>query len=595
MSEFRSPVADLRFAIHDVLQADAILQTLPGCEEVSPELIDAVLEEAGKLSDQVLAPLNKVGDQKECHLDPATGAVTTPPGFAAAYTAWVEGGWSGLNGPEAYGGQALPETIGAAVKEMVDAANLAWGTYPLLSHGATEALRQHGEEWQRELFLRPIIAGTWTGTMCLTEPHCGTDLGLLRTRAEPAADGSWRITGDKIFITAGDHDMAENIVHLVLARIPDAPAGSKGISLFVVPKLRVARDGSVGGPNGVRCTAIEHKMGLKGSATCAMHFEAAEGWMVGQPNKGLAAMFTMMNTARLAVGIQGLGIIERGYQASLAYARERLQMRAISGAKFPDQPADPLIVHGEVRRMLLTQKAFAEGGRVLALHAATLVDVAHRAADDAARAAAEEELSFLIPIVKGVLTEAAVEASYDAVQIFGGHGYIGENEVEQFARDARITTIYEGTTQIQALDLLGRKVLQLRGAGLKRFLARIEAFCKEHAADEALAEFTAPLARAAQEWAALSGALGKRAAADPEVIAASAWDYLFYSGYIALAWCWARSVAAADAGTDAARQRAKRATARFYFARILPRIRAHAAGIEAGPASLLELADEDFD
>ena len=595
MAEYHAPVDDFRFVLHQVLDIDGLLASLPGCAEFTPDLVDAVLEEAARLCNTVLAPLNKLGDQRECRFDAASGAVTSPPGFADAYHAWVEGGWSGLNAPPEYGGQGVPDVVGAAVKELVDAANLAWGTYPLLSHGATDALRQHGEEWQRDAFLKPIVEGRWTGTMCLTEPHCGTDLGLLRTRAEAADDGSYRITGDKIFITAGEHDMAENIVHLVLARLPDAPAGSKGISLFVVPKFKVARDGTMGERNGVTCTAIEHKMGLKGSATCAMHFENAEGWLVGAPNKGLAGMFTMMNSARLAVGIQGLGMIERGYQASLAYARERLQMRSVSGPKFPELPADPLIVHGDIRRMLLTQKAFAEGGRVLALHAASLIDIEHRAADADARAAAEAELSFLIPIVKGLLTEAAVESTYHAVQIFGGHGYIGENEVEQFARDARITTIYEGTTQIQALDLLGRKVLQLKGVGLKRFLERISGFCQQHADDAELAEFVAPLASVAHEWSELTQELAQKIADNPEELAAAAWDYLFYSGYIALAWSWARSVAAPDAGNGGKRKQAKRDTARFYFSRILPRTRAHAMALRAGADSLMAMPAENFD
>ena len=595
MADYHAPVSDFRFVLHDVLDLDAVLQGLPGCEEFGPELIDAVLEEAARLSEKVLAPLNAAGDAMGCRLDSETHEVSLPRGFDQAYKAYVDGGWSGLNAPPEFGGQGLPETVGVAVKEMIDSANLAWGTYPLLSHGAIEALRHHGEDWQREVFLRPIVAGEWTGTMCLTEPHCGTDLGLLRTRAEPAADGSHLITGDKIFITAGEHGLTSNIIHLVLARLPDAPAGSRGISLFIVPKFKVDREGHQGERNAVTCTAIEHKMGLKGSATCALHFEAAQGWLIGQPNKGLAAMFTMMNSARLAVGVQGLALIERGYQASLAYARERLQMRAASGAKYPDLPADPLIVHGDIRRMLLTQKAFAEGGRVLALHAATLADIEQRSDSTDTRQKAEAELSFLIPIVKGLLTEAAVESSYQAVQIFGGHGYIKENEVEQFARDARITTIYEGTTQIQALDLLGRKVLQLKGEGLKLFLERISAFCHAQADNEALAEFIVPLASVTREWSELTQTLAQRIAGDPEELAAAAWDYLFYSGYIALAWCWARSVAAADAGSDAKRRDAKRDTARFYFSRILPRTRAHAMAIQAGAGSLLALAEDNFD
>ncbi len=595
MTKYAAPLDDMRFALYDVLGADTLFARLPGCEAANRELIDAVLEEAAKFSGQVLAPLNQVGDQEGCHHDKATSAVTTPKGFKEAFRQYVDGGWMGLNAPESYGGQDLPETIGVAFKEMIAAANVAWGTYPLLSSGATEALTQHGEEWQRQAFMKPIVAGRWTGTMCLTEPHCGTDLGLLKTRADPAPDGSYRISGTKIFISAGEHDLAENIVHLVLARLPDAPAGSRGISMFLVPKFKVARDGSMGARNGVACGSIEHKMGIKGSATCVMNFDAAEGYLIGQPHKGLTAMFTMMNAARLGVGLQGLGLIERAWQNSLAYARDRLQMRALSGPKFPDKPADPIIVHPDVRRMLLTQKAFAEGGRVMALHAATLADVFLRSGDAGERERAEQQLSFLIPIIKGVLTEAAIECTYDALQIFGGHGYIAEWGMEQLARDARITTIYEGTTQIQALDLLGRKVMQLKGAGLEQFLGVIGAFCNEHAGDAALAEFIGPLAEHAQAWGALTRSIGQRAMKDAEEIGAAAVDYLFYSGYVSLAYFWARSVAAADASTRSAEfKQAKRATARFYFARILPRTQTHAAAIKAGVASLPDLPAERF-
>jgi alkylation response protein AidB-like acyl-CoA dehydrogenase len=431
--------------------------------------------------------------------------------------------------------------------------------------------------------------------MCLTEPHCGTDLGLLKTRAEPTADGSYRISGTKIFITAGEHDFVDNILHLVLARLPDAPAGVKGISLFIVPKLKVGKDGKAGARNALACGSIEHKMGIHGSVTCVMNFDGAEGWIVGQPNKGLAAMFTMMNTARLAVGLQGLGLTERAYQNSLAYARDRLQMRALSGAKFPDKPADPLIVHPDVRRMLLTQKAFAEGERALALYAYLHEDIAKHSTDAAERERAQALVSFLTPIVKGLLTEIGIECTYHALQIFGGHGYIVENGMEQFARDARITTLYEGTTQIQAIDLLGRKVMQLQGVGLRHFLAEIGAFCQTHAGDAALAEFVGPLAKAAQEWGALTLDLGKLAAANPEEMGAAAYDYLFYSGYIALAYFWVRSVVAADASKHSPDFRnAKRQTARFYYARILPRIHTHAAAMRSGAGNLLDLPDTQF-
>ncbi|MBZ0221718.1 MAG: acyl-CoA dehydrogenase C-terminal domain-containing protein [Dokdonella sp.] len=595
MNRYTAPLTDLRFALHDVLGVDALYARLPGCEAATSDVIDAVLEEAGKFTEQVLAPINHSGDSEGCHFDAATHSVRTPKGFKEAFAQYVEAGWIGLTAEEKFGGQGLPETLGAALKEMVDAANLSWGNYPMLSHGAVSALEHHGEDWQREIFLKPLVAGRWTGTMCLTEPHCGTDLGLLKTRAEPAADGSYAVSGTKIFITAGEHDFVDNILHLVLARLPDAPPGVKGISLFLVPKFKVGRDGKVGERNAALCGSIEHKMGIHGSVTCVMNFDDAQGWLVGAPNKGLSAMFTMMNTARLAVGLQGLGLSERAWQSALGYARERLQMRALSGAKFPDKPADPLIVHGDVRRMLLTQKALIEGGRLLGLYAYLNEDIRKHASDAAERDRAEALVSFLTPIVKGLLTEAGIECTYDALQIFGGHGFIAENGMEQYARDARITTLYEGTTQIQANDLLGRKVLALKGAGLKIFLAEIGAFCAQHAGNAALAEFIGPLGKAAQEWGALSLEIGQRAGADIEEVGAAAYDYLFYSGYVALAYFWARAVAAADASTHAQDfKQAKRLTARFYYARILPRTQMHLAAIRSGAATLLEMSDAQF-
>ncbi|HEY0180509.1 MAG TPA: acyl-CoA dehydrogenase C-terminal domain-containing protein [Dokdonella sp.] len=595
MSRYAAPLADLRFALHDVLGVEAVYRRLPGCAAAGRDVVDAVLDEAARFAEQVLAPLNESGDAEGCVFDAATASVRTPHGFKQAFAQYAEAGWVGLVADEKYGGQGLPETLGAAVKEMVDAANLSWSNYPLLSHGASAAIEHHGEDWQREVFLKPLVAGRWTGTMCLTEAHCGTDLGLLKTKAEPAGDGRYRISGTKIFITAGEHDFVENIVHLVLARLPDAPAGVRGISLFLVPKFKVGRDGALGERNALACGALEHKMGIRGSATCVLNFDGAEGWLVGQPNKGLAAMFTMMNSARLAVGLQGLGLTQRAYQNALAYARERLQMRAASGAKFPDKPADPLIVHPDVRRMLLTQKAFAEGGRLLALYAYLHEDVRKHAEDAAERARADALVSFLTPIVKGVLTEAAIECTYDALQVYGGHGYIVEHGIEQLARDARITTLYEGTTQIQALDLLGRKVVQLDGVGLRHFLAEIDAFCAERAGDAALAEFVGPLAAAAAETRELTGEIAARAAADADEIGAAAYDYLLHSGYVALAYFWARGVAAADASTQSAGFRdAKRHTARFYFARLLPRRHAHAAAIRSGAPTLTAIADAQF-
>lgn len=595
MSTYKAPLADMRFALFDVLGAEAAFQRL-GYADASRDVLDAVLDEGARFTETVLAPLNSVGDQIGCSHDKASGAVTTPPGFKQAYAQYVEGGWAGLTADTRFGGQGLPHAAGVPLKEMIDAANLAWGNFPLLSHGATEALLHHGEEWQQEVFLKPLVEGRWTGTMCLTEPHCGTDLGLLKTRAEPQADGSYAITGTKIFITAGEHDFTDNIVHLVLARLPDAPAGSKGISLFIVPKVKVARDGATGEANAVRCGSLEHKMGIHASATCVMNFDGAQGYLIGQPHKGLMAMFTMMNTARLAVGLQGLGLSDRALQNALRYSRERLQMRALSGAKHPELAADPIIVHPDVRRMLLTCKALVEGGRVMGYDAALLVDIAHASGDEKERAEADALIGFMTPIVKACLTEWGVECTYHALQCFGGHGYIAEHGMEQLARDARITTLYEGTTGIQALDLLGRKVMQLQGAGLKLMLERIERFCAEHEGNAAVAEFVAPLRAKAAQWQQLTMSIGKRAMANPDEVGAAAYDYLMYSGYVSLAYWWARSVAASEASAQSERFKAgKRETARFYFARLLPRCESHAATIGAGVETLTALDADAFD
>lgn len=593
-ASYKAPLTDLRFALYDVLGVEPLFQRL-GYADATRDILDAVLDEAARFTETVLAPLNSVGDEIGSQLDKATGEVTTPPGFKAAYTQFVEGGWTGLTSAPEFGGQGLPHTMGVPLNELVNASNLAWGNFPLLSHGAVEALKHHGEAWQQEVFLKPLVEGRWTGTMCLTEPHCGTDLGLLKTKAEPNADGSYAITGTKIFITAGDHDLTDNIVHLVLAKLPDAPAGAKGISLFVTPKFKVAKDGTVGERNTLSCGSIEHKMGIKASVTCVMNFDGAQGYLVGQPHKGLQAMFTMMNTARLGVGLQGIGLSERAYQNALRYARERLQTRALSGPKFPEKPADPIIVHPDVRRMLLTMKSLIEGSRLLALHAGSLIDVANHAEDAAERERADTLVSFLTPISKACQTEWGIENTYHALQCFGGHGYIHEHGMEQLARDARITTLYEGTTGIQALDLMGRKTAATQAAGLKLFLADVHAFVQQHRDDASLTEFIDPLQQKAAEWAGLTKNILQRAAANPEEIGAASTDYLFYSGYVVLAYWWARSVAAADASThgDAFRQ-AKRETARFYFARILPRTLAHAAAIESGADTLMAMDDIRF-
>jgi alkylation response protein AidB-like acyl-CoA dehydrogenase len=597
MNRYEAPLRDMRFTLFDLLDAEALYARL-GFAGAQRDVMDAVLDEAARFTQTVLAPLNAVGDEVGCAHDKETGAVRSPPGFANAYAQFVEGGWNGLIAPEEFGGQGMPESFGVALKEMIDAANLAWGNYPLLSHGATEALRQHGESWQQDAFLRPIVAGRWTGTMCLTEPHCGTDLGLLKTRAVPNADGSHAISGTKIFITAGDHDLTENIVHLVLARLPDAPAGTKGISMFIVPKFKVGRDGAVGERNAVRCGSIEHKMGIHGSATCVMNFDDAQGWLIGQPNKGLMAMFTMMNTARLAVGIQGLGLADRAYQNALAYARDRLQMRSLSGAKFPDKPADPIIVHPDVRRMLLTCKALIEGGRMLSYHAATLVDVIEHAADVDEKRRADELLGFLTPIVKACLTEWGVECTYHALQCFGGHGYIAEHGMEQFVRDARIAMIYEGANGIQALDLVGRKLPRDGGRAVMAFFSEVAAFAKDHGADEAMKPFVAPLSTALGHLQQATTWLMQNAMGKPDNAGAGATDYMHLFGLVTFAYMWARMAKVAQdkiAGSGATPYlTTKLVTGRFFMERMLPETSLHLARIQTGSATTMELAAEAF-
>ncbi len=596
MTAYKAPLDDLRFALFDVLGAEPILTSLQGGEAHSRDLLDAVLEEAARLSEQLLAPTNAPADAEGCHFDTATGAVTTPKSFKEAFKQFADGGWTSLTSPEAWGGQALPGALGTATTEIFQSGNLAWSLYPLLSEGAIHAVETHGEEWQRERFMKPIIEGRWTGTMCLTEPQAGSDLGLLKTRAESAPDdanghATWKLTGTKIFISAGEHDLTENIVHLVLARLPDAPEGSRGISMFIVPKFKLNADGTPGERNAIAAGAIEHKMGIHACSTCVMNLDGAEGYMIGKPNKGLSAMFTMMNAARLSVGVQGLALAERALQNSLDYARERLQSRSLSGPKFPDKPADNLLVQPDVRRMLLTQRAFVEASRALVLYTALQTDIEHRATDETARKKAGELVAFLIPIAKGMVTEMAQESTKEALQVYGGHGYIAENGMEQFVRDARIITLYEGTTGIQAADLLGRKILQLQGVGAKYFLEEIGAFCKQHGGDGSLGHLIGPLAAATKEWGDITMSLAQRMLANPEELGAAANDYLYYSGYITFAYLLARSVVAVEAGSQpAAFKQAKRDTAAFYFARILPRTLAHKAGIESGIDTLPMIA-----
>lgn len=579
---------DLRFVVHDVLDYAGHYARLGprGDGEAEADVpdrafIDAVLDEASRFAANELEPLNAVGDRVGCKWH--DGQVTTPPGFKEAYATFTAGGWSSLIGDPQYGGQGLPDSMSLMVDDIVACANPAWAMYPALSRGVITVLSLHGSEQHKQAFLPKLLSGEWTGTMCLTESHAGSDVGLARTRAEPRGDGTYAITGTKIFISSGEHDLVENIVHLVLARLPDAPAGTSGISLFVVPKVNL--DGT---RNGVSCGGIEEKMGIHGNATCVLNFDGATGYLMGEPNRGMRYMFTMMNGARLVVGLQGVCGAHAASLKALEYAQERLQMRALAGPVAPDRPADPIIAHGDVRRMLLTQRAIAEGGRVLVYYAGQLADTARRGADED-RQRAQDMLDFLTPIVKGWLTELGFESVNLALQIFGGHGYIRETGVEQWVRDSRITMVYEGTTGIQALDLLGRKTLQTQGKGLMSFIGEMNALAERlHGPLPALAQ---ALEETAKEWGDLTLALGGRALQDVNEVSCNAVDYLLYSGYCVLAYCWGRIAETAAALQDELAEEGapgnpfltgKLAVADFYFARLLPRRHAHRLAIEAG-------------
>ncbi len=597
MPDYKAPRRDMQFVAHEVLKFEEHYKALRGDEEVNRDLIDAILEEGAKFCENELAPINRSGDEEGCHFE--NGIVTTPKGFKEAYQKYVEGGWPALSAPIDEGGQGLPNSLGICVSDMVGTANWSWGMYPGLSHGAIKTLESHGTEEQRERYLTRLISGEWTGTMCLTEPQCGTDLGILRTKAEPNADGSYNITGTKIFISAGEHDMVDNIIHIVLARLPDAPKGTKGISLFIVPKFYVNDDGSLGDHNGVTCGSIEHKMGIKASATCVLNFEGAKGFLIGPPNRGLNCMFTFMNTARIGTALQGVTAAEASYQGALTYAKERLAMRSLSGPKAPDKEADPIIVHPDVRRMLLTQKAFAEGGRALLYYLAQQGDIVDLSTNEEEKKFADDLMAFLTPIAKAFCTETGLEAANHGVQVFGGHGFIREWGMEQIVRDTRIATLYEGTTGVQALDLLGRKVMLTQGALLKNFTKIVHTFCKANADNEALAEFIEPLAAVNKEWGDLTTQVGMRAMSNQEEIGAAAVDYLMYSGYVTLGYFWALMAKTAqdalESGTsEEAFYVAKLQTARFYFARILPRTASLAICVNASLDSLMAMEEDHF-
>jgi alkylation response protein AidB-like acyl-CoA dehydrogenase len=587
MPTYKAPLADIRFVLEDVLDVGQIA-ALPGYADAAPELLLTVLEEAAKLCEEVLQPLNQPGDAEGCHYE--NGVVRTPRGFRQGYAAYCEGGWPAMVAPAAFGGQGLPHIAGVVLDEMLCSSNLSFSMYPLLAHGAVGALERWGDEELKQRFMPRLIDGSWTGTMCLTEPHAGTDLGMIRTRAVPAGDGAYLVTGTKIFISAGEHDLADNIIHLVLARLPDAPAGTKGISLFLVPKRLPTEEGTAGSPNGVTCGSIEHKMGIKANATCVMNFENARGWLVGEAHKGMRAMFTMMNGARLGVGMQGLGLAEVSYQNAVAYAKERLQGRAPRGAVAPDADADPIIVHPDVRRMLMTMKAYIEGMRALAYWVGILIDVETHHPEAARREEAADLVALMTPVIKSFCTDVGFEITNLALQCFGGHGYIREYGMEQFVRDARIAQIYEGTNGVQAMDLLGRKVPEDNGRLVRRIVAAAEVDLTAAVGRPSLQPMATSVRESLQALVRVTGGVLARAAKNPEEIGAVASDYLRLFGLVATGWMWVRMALVADAGTSTNVVAAsKLATAQFFVTKLLPEAHALVRRIDAGAAPVMAL------
>ncbi len=591
MSQYKAPLRDLEFVRNELLNMDHFYAESERWSEVSADLCNAILDEAAKFSENVLAPLNSVGDQQGCTLD--ADDVTTPKGFKEAYQQFVEGGWPALEGPSEFGGQDLPKSLSLAVTEMVGTANWAWGMYPGLSRGACHTIYEHGTDEQKQHYLPKLLEGGWTGTMCLTEAHCGSDLGMLRCKAEPNADGSYNISGTKIFISSGDHDLSENIIHIVLARLPDAPEGTKGISLFIVPKFKLNADGSAGERNALSCGSLEEKMGIHGNATCVLNFDGATGFLLGPANRGLNCMFTFMNTARIGTALQGLAHAEFSYQNSLVYAEDRLQMRSLSGPKAPDKPADPIIVHPDVRRMLLTQKAFAEGGRMMLYYVALFSDALTIAKTEEDKQQLENLLALLTPIAKAFMTETGFEAANLGMQIFGGHGYIREWGMEQNVRDSRIAMLYEGTTGIQALDLLGRKVLLSGGKVLQEALGPMLEFCENNKGREDMTDFIGPLSKVLSEWKTLTEKIGAAAMSNPDEVNAACVDYLMYSGYACYAFLFARAakiarIKLAEGTEDKQFYEAKLYLAQFFYQRLLPRTAALAQTMTSGVGNLLD-------
>jgi hypothetical protein len=597
MPTYKAPVDDALFLLNDVFHLDRY-GNLPGFADASPDVVEAVLREAAKFSEEVLTPLNRVGDKEGCtrHAD---GNVTTPKGFKDAYKQVAAGGWIGISVPAEFGGQGLPATLTEVVNEFLCSANMAFAMYPGLTQGAIAALLAHASPELKQKYLPKMVEGSWTGTMNLTEPHCGTDLGLLRTKAAKQADGSYKITGTKIFISAGEHDLSENIIHLVLARIEGAPAGTKGITLFVVPKIMVKDDGSLGQPNAVTCGSIEEKMGIHGNATCVMNYDGAVGWLIGEENRGLNAMFVMMNEARLGVGVQGLSQSEVAYQNAVIYAKERLQGRAISGVKYPDKAADPIIVHPDVRRNLMTMRAFNEAARALVMWTALKGDIAHRSEDEKERQAADDHMSLLTPVIKGVLTDQGFANTVMAQQVFGGHGYIAEHGMEQFVRDARIAQIYEGANGIQALDLVGRKIGKDGGRALMAFFNEVQTYLKERADSNEMNVYLKPLGQSLAHLQQASMWFMQNALAKPDNAGAGSYDYMHLFGLVALGYMWCKIAEAAiaklpKANGSAPRYSAKLVTARFFMDRMLPETAAHLARITSGAASTMDMQDDQF-